>query len=125
MAAEGAAVGIAANVITPFAKTRPGTGMGPIPWSEGLAEWLRPRKVAPAVAWLAHESCPANGECFTVGAGHLARVSIAVDDGFVDREPTIESYAAHAAEILDGPDAARSRRSRRAPSPRMFEGYRG
>ncbi|HMC68160.1 MAG TPA: SDR family NAD(P)-dependent oxidoreductase, partial [Mycobacteriales bacterium] len=96
MAAEGAADGIRVNVITPYAKTRPGTGMGPFPWSEALGEWLAPRKVAPVVAWLAHESCPANGECFSVGAGHVARVSIVATDGFIDRDITIESVAEHA-----------------------------
>ena len=124
MAAEGREVGIAANVITPFAKTRPGTGMGPVPWSEALGEWLAPWKVAPAVAWLAHESCPANGECFTVGAGHLARVSIVVTDGFVDRSPTIESYAAHASEILEGPTSEITPISSKS-FQRMFEGYTG
>ena len=124
MAAEGAEAGIRANVITPFAKTRPGTGMGPFPWSEALGEWLAPRKVAPAVGWLAHESCPANGECFTVGAGHLARVSIQVVEGHIDREPTIESYAAHAAEIMDGPSTEISPISSRSFA-RMFEGYTG
>ena len=124
MAAEGSAVGIVANVITPFAKTRPGTGMGPFPWSEALGEWLAPRKVAPAVAWLAHESCPANGECFTVGAGDLARVSIVVTDGYIDREPTPESYADHAGEILEGPTSEITPTSSTAFA-RMFEGYPG
>ena len=102
-AVEGAAVGIAVNVIAPFAKTRLGTGFGPIPWSEELGEWLHPRKVAPLVGWLAHESCPATGECFSVGAGHVARVSLAVNAGYVDRDATIESIAANADAILGGP----------------------
>ena len=124
MAAEGADARIAANVITPFAKTRPGTGMGPFPWSETLGEWLAPRKVAPAVAWLAHESCPANGECFTVGAGHLARVSIVATDGYIDRQPTPESYADHAEEILHGPTSEITPVFSKAFA-RMFEGYPG
>ena len=124
MAAEGRDAGIVANVITPFAKTRPGSGMGPYPWSEALGEWLAPRKVAPVVGWLAHESCPANGECFTVGAGHVAKVSIQVTDGFIDREPTIESVAAHASEILEGPTSEVTAISSRSFA-RMFEGYEG
>lgn len=124
MAAEGRGAGIVANVIAPFAKTRPGTGMGPYPWSDALGEWLAPRKVAPAVGWLAHESCPANGQCFTVGAGHLARVTIEVVDGYVDREPTIESYAAHAAQVMDGPTTEITPISSRSFA-RMFEGYPG
>jgi NAD(P)-dependent dehydrogenase (short-subunit alcohol dehydrogenase family) len=112
MAAEGASFGIVANVVAPYAKTRPGTGFGPIPWSDGLAEWLHPRKVAPVVAWLAHDSCDVTGECYAVGAGHVARVAFAVNDGVTDRELTPESVAEHAADLaapatrpMSGPDA--------------------
>jgi NAD(P)-dependent dehydrogenase (short-subunit alcohol dehydrogenase family) len=124
MAAEGADVGIRANVITPFAKTRPGTGMGPYPWSAALGEWLSPRKVAPVVGWLAHELCPANGECFTVGAGHVARVRLTVNDGFIDRDLTIDSLAEHADEVLNGPVSDITPLSS-SSFVRMFDGYRG
>ena len=124
MAAEGAPVGIRANVVTPYAKTRPGTGMGPYPWTATLGEWLAPRKVAPVVAWLAHETCPANGECFSVGAGHVARVSIVVTAGFVDRQPTVESVAAHAEEILHGTTSEVTPFGSNALA-RMFDGYPG
>ncbi len=102
MAFEGRDVGIAANAIAPYAKTRPGTGFGPIPWSDALAEWLHPRLVAPLVGWLAHESCDVTGECFSVGAGHFARVVVELTEGWTDRGATVESVAAHAHEILDG-----------------------
>ena len=103
MAAEGAPLGINVNVIAPYAKTRLGTGFGPIPWSEELAEWLHPRKVAPLIAWLAHESCDATGKCYAVGAGHVAQVAFAVNEGFTDRELTPESLAAHADELAVAP----------------------
>jgi NAD(P)-dependent dehydrogenase (short-subunit alcohol dehydrogenase family) len=103
MANEGEAAGIAVNVIAPYAKTRIGTGFGPIPWSEHLAEWLHPRKVAPVVVWLAHPSCTVSGQCFAVGAGHVSRVAFAVNDGFTDRELTPESVAEHAAELATPP----------------------
>jgi NAD(P)-dependent dehydrogenase (short-subunit alcohol dehydrogenase family) len=99
MASEGRAAGIAANVISPSAKTRAGTGFGPIPWSPELAEWLHPRLVAPLVGWLAHEACPLTGEWFTVGGGHIARVGLTITEGYVDRDATIDSIAAHADEI--------------------------
>jgi NAD(P)-dependent dehydrogenase (short-subunit alcohol dehydrogenase family) len=124
MAAEGREAGIRANVITPYAKTRPGTGMGPFPWSEALGEWLAPRKVAPVVGWLAHESCPANGDCFTVGAGHVARVSTVATDGFIDRDLTIDSVAEHADQILHGPATEVTAFGSNAFA-RMFEGYPG
>jgi len=99
MAAEGAPVGITANVVAPYAKTRPGTGFGRIPWSPALAEWLHPSKVAPLVAWLAHPSCDASGECYAVGAGHVSRVAFAVNEGFTDRDLTPETVAEHAADL--------------------------
>ena len=74
MASEGKDAGIAANVIAPYAKTRPETGFGPFPPSAELNEWLHPRLVAPLVGWLAHDSCPVTGECFSVGGGHYAKV---------------------------------------------------
>ena len=124
MANEGGPVGIAANVVAPYAKTRPGTGFGPIPWSEGLAEWLHPRKVAPAVTWLAHDSCEFTGECLAVGAGHVARVAFAVNEGFTDRDLTPESVAANAAALaapamfpVGGPDSPLM--------PGMMGGYSG
>lgn len=112
MAREGAASGIGVNVIAPYAKTRLGTGFGPVPWSEDLAEWLHPRKVAPVVAWLAHRSCTVSGQCFAVGAGHVARVAFSVNEGFTDGELTPELVSAHADEITavptyptEGPDS--------------------
>ena len=103
MAKEGEAAGINVNVIAPYAKTRLGTGFGPIPWSDQLAEWLHPRQVAPLVVWLAHETCHVSGECFAVGAGHVARVAFSVNEGFTDRELTPELIAEHADEITKVP----------------------
>ena len=104
MAAEGLASGITANVVAPYAKTRAGTGFGPLPWSEDLGDWLHPRKVAPLVGWLAHDSCESNGECYAVGGGHVARVAFAVNDGFTDREMTPESVAANAPRLAASAD---------------------
>lgn len=103
MAKEGESAGIGVNVIAPYAKTRRGTGFGSIPWSEDLGEWLHPRKVAPLVVWLAHRSCTVSGQCFAVGAGHVARVAFAVNDGFTDRNLTPELVAAHVEEITQLP----------------------
>lgn len=103
MADEGEASGIGVNVIAPYAKTRIGTGFGPIPWSDELAQWLHPSKVAPLVAWLAHESCDVSGQCFAVGGGHVARVAFAVNDGYTNRDATPELIAEHADEITEWP----------------------
>ena len=37
------------------------------------------------------------------GAGHVARIVLSATEGFIDRQPTIESIAAHEAEILGSP----------------------
>lgn len=103
MASEGRTANIAANVIAPYAKTRPGSGFGPLPWSDELGAWMHPAKVAPLVGWLAHETCTANGELFSVGGGHFARVALVLHEGLIDREPTIESVAAGAAQMCGGP----------------------
>jgi NAD(P)-dependent dehydrogenase (short-subunit alcohol dehydrogenase family) len=123
MASEGRDVGIAANVIAPYAKTRPGTGFGPFPPSAELEEWLAPRLVAPLVGWLAHEACPVSGECFSVGGGHYARVGLEVTDGLVDRDATIDTIAANASAILDSP-ATSITATVSDNMRRMFEGFR-
>ena len=106
MASEGRGVGIASNVIVPYAKTRPGTGFGPIPWSEELGTWLDPALVAPLVVWLSHETCTLNGEVLSVGAGWQAAVSLRMARGFASRELTPESIAEHQEEILRGEESA-------------------
>ena len=103
MAKEGVPIDINVNVIAPYAKTRLGTGFGPIPWSDQLAEWLHPSKVAPLVVWLAHSSCDVSGQCFAVGAGHVSRIAFAVNDGFTDRNLTPELVAEHESEITHQP----------------------
>lgn len=124
MASEGRDAGIAANVIAPYAKTRPETGFGPFPPSTELNEWLHPRLVAPLVGWLAHEDCPVSGECFSVGGGHYARVQLTISEGLVDRDATIDTIAARAAEILDSPSGPLGGAQDSAAMRRMFEGFR-
>jgi NAD(P)-dependent dehydrogenase (short-subunit alcohol dehydrogenase family) len=124
MASEGEPVGIAANVIAPYAKTRPETGFGPFPASAELNAWLHPRLVAPLVGWLAHEACPVSGECFSVGGGHYAKVSLEIAQGLVDRDATIERIAAGAAEILESPRTPVGGAQGSAAMRRMFEGFR-
>lgn len=124
MASEGRQYGISANVIAPYAKTRPGTGFGPWPWSDELGAWLEPAKVAPLVLWLAHPTCPVSGQCFAVGAGYTARVELAVNEGVTDRSPTPESIAASADDLTAWPTEPVSGRSARL-LPRMMDGFVG
>ena len=124
LADEGRAYAIAANVIAPFAKTRPGSGFGPLPWSDEIGEWMHPRKVAPLVAWLAHETCTANGACYSVGGGHFAKIELTMRDGLIDREPTIESVAAGQPAIETTATSIVASGSTHAMQ-RMLEGFQG
>lgn len=106
MASEGRSVGISTNVVVPYAKTRPGTGFGPVPWSDELGRWLDPALVAPLVVWLGHDSCSLNGEVLSVGAGWQAAVSLRMAKGYASRDLTPEAIAAHQEELLRGEESA-------------------
>lgn len=100
MASEGAPHGIHVNVVVPYAKTRPGTAFGPIPWSEKLGQWLDPRLVAPLVVFLGHHDCEMNGETISVGAGWAGGVHMELSDGFSDRDATVEDLAANVDRLM-------------------------
>lgn len=102
MASEGRRLGISANVVVPYAKTRPGTSFGPIPWSNELGAWLDPALVAPLVVYLSHESCPLTGEVLTVGAGWQAGVSLRMVDGYRNRNATPEDIRDNSESLLHG-----------------------
>ncbi|MFP3899250.1 MAG: SDR family NAD(P)-dependent oxidoreductase [Acidimicrobiia bacterium] len=94
LATAGARHGVTANCIAPAASTRMAAGGGPD---------MPPERVAPMVAYLAHEACRVSGEIYTAGAGRFARLFIASTPGWVDEggAATIEDVAAHWAAIND------------------------
>jgi NAD(P)-dependent dehydrogenase (short-subunit alcohol dehydrogenase family) len=122
MAFEGKSHNIKVNVIAPYAKTRPGTGFGPWPWSEELGAWLAQRLVAPLVVYLAHESCAVSGEIFSVGAGHVARVGLDLTNGIIDREATPDTIAERIEEVCAGPSKSMNL-SDRGALPQMMSGF--
>ena len=77
--------GIKVNLIAPAAMTRMA---GPGADQDDTASPLAPGRVAPLVAFLAHEACPVNGEMYAAGAGRFARIFIASTPGYVAAEPT-------------------------------------
>lgn len=78
---ETSRTGIRVNVISPYAHTK--MAMTKLPdWLEAL---LSPDKVAPVVGWLAHESCPVNGQIFSAGSGRIRRVAL-VEGPVIDLE---------------------------------------
>jgi NAD(P)-dependent dehydrogenase (short-subunit alcohol dehydrogenase family) len=105
MAQDGQRHGVRVNAVMPMAYT-PMAATYP---DESVREWMQhefdPAEVAPAVAWLVHPECPTNGECFSVGAGRVARVVMAVAPGLESSEPlTFDSVIAgwDRAMSLDG-----------------------
>lgn len=110
MALEGAAEGIKSNVIVPAAVTRLAEGRD----ISGFPA-MTPAQVAPAVAWLAHESCSVTGELLVSLAGRMARAFVGETRGIFQPEWTIE-------EVADRIDAIRSMADFDiiAPVPRGF-----
>jgi hypothetical protein len=101
LAVEGGAHDIKVNLIAPVAFTRmAGNTPGA---SDEAPPTMSPDLVAPMVAFLAHEDCPATGEIYTAGAGRFSRLFIASTQGYVHpgADATIEDVADHWAEIND------------------------
>ena len=104
LATAGAAHGIRVNCIAPAAFTRmagktEGTASAD---TNPRAAQMGPELVSPMVGLLAHESCPVTGEVLVAGAGHFARLVLAVTEGYVHQgEPTIEDVSKHWAQICD------------------------
>jgi NAD(P)-dependent dehydrogenase (short-subunit alcohol dehydrogenase family) len=96
LALEGLEHGVTANCIVPAAQTRLAEGRDTSefpPWG--------PELVAPAVAWLAHESCKASGQLFVSLAGRMAHAYVAETKGVYQPDWTIEDVARRGHEIGD------------------------
>lgn len=104
LATEGAALGIRANAVNPGAFTRMVDAM--LEEGSPLLEYSRnnlpPELSSPAVALLAHEACPVNGECIESVGGEVFRHYMARTPGFTDRDHTIETLAARWDEVMAG-----------------------
>lgn len=95
-AIEGADAGVNCNVIIPAALTRLAEGL-----DTSFYPPMQPELVAPAVGWLAHESCSITGEALVAIAGRVARAYIAETNGAYQPSWTIEDVAARIDEIRD------------------------
>ena len=95
-AIEGAAHGVKCNVIVPAAVTRMAQGIDTSAYPPMGAEL-----VAPAVAYLAHESCSITGEMIVALAGRLARAFIAETPGVYRPSWSIEDVAEQLDAIRD------------------------
>ena len=87
-ALEGAQYGVKSNVILPGAVTRMAEGLDTSAYPP-----MDPELVAPAVAWLAHDSCSITGEMLSSMAGRVARAFAAETPGVYRPTWTIEDMA--------------------------------
>jgi NAD(P)-dependent dehydrogenase (short-subunit alcohol dehydrogenase family) len=104
--------GILVNAVAPRARTRlsdpkvlahvydvPEETFGEV--MDGFA----PEFVAPAAAYLAHESCELNGEILVAGGGQVLRMAIMQTRGFTSSTLTLEDLAANLDAVMDMTDA--------------------
>ncbi|MGY9074193.1 MAG: SDR family NAD(P)-dependent oxidoreductase [Acidimicrobiales bacterium] len=113
LALEGTRYGINVNAMAPGALTRmTGDVLGDAsPTADlvgmsgaDLEAQMGPHQVAPAVVFLAHESCTLNGETLSAAGGRVGRAFFAVTRGIYDDALTPEVVAARLAEIVDETD---------------------
>jgi NAD(P)-dependent dehydrogenase (short-subunit alcohol dehydrogenase family) len=97
LALEGAPHGIGVNAIAPRALTRmtPGKTRGSL-----SADQLSPDRVAPVVAYLAHQDCGFSGEVVAATGGHVARFFTGMTPGFADPQLSAESVRDNIAAVL-------------------------
>jgi NAD(P)-dependent dehydrogenase (short-subunit alcohol dehydrogenase family) len=113
LAIEGARYGIRVNAIAPGALTRMTgdvlgddgamaemTGLS----GEDLAYQMGPHQVAPAVAYLAHESCSLNGETLSASGGRVGRAFMGVTKGIYEDDLTLETVAERIDEVCNEDD---------------------
>jgi NAD(P)-dependent dehydrogenase (short-subunit alcohol dehydrogenase family) len=104
--------GILVNAVAPRAKTRLSdtkvlAHVYDVPeetFSE-VTESFVPDLVAPAAAYLAHESCTLNGEVLVAGGGQVLRMAIMQTQGINSPPLTIEDVASNLDAVMDMTDA--------------------
>ncbi len=113
LAIEGSRYGVHVNAIAPGALTRMTGDVlgddGEIADMTGLTGQdllmqLGPQQVAPAVVYLAHESCSLNGETLSASGGRVGRAFMGVTKGIYEEDLTLESVAERIDEICDEDD---------------------
>jgi hypothetical protein len=111
IAAEGVERGILANAVCPRALTRmslqgrEAKGQEDDPEVELILARMNPDLVAPAAAYLAHESCTVNGEVLVAGGGDVFRLTPVVTLGISQESLTIEDVADQLDVIMSTDDA--------------------
>ncbi|WAC54576.1 SDR family NAD(P)-dependent oxidoreductase [Gordonia sp. SL306] len=95
-ALEGHEHGVLSNVIVPAALTRLAEGLDTSAYPP-----MGPELIAPAVGWLAHESCSITGEMLVSIAGRVARAYIAETEGVYQSSWSVDDVGERIDEIRD------------------------
>jgi NAD(P)-dependent dehydrogenase (short-subunit alcohol dehydrogenase family) len=113
LATEGVVHGIQVNAIAPRACTRMSASHSqalssllsmPEEVMEQINASMPPEMCAPAAAFLAHESCPLNGEVLQIGMGSVARIAVVYTRGLAKTPLTAEDIAQNLEAIMDTSD---------------------
>ena len=114
LATEGLAAGIRVNAVAPRAYTRmSASGSADVAEKLGISEEdmavvnasMPPELCSPAVAFLAHESCPLSGEVLQIGMGGVARIAVVQTQLFATAPLTAEAIAENLSAVMDLKDA--------------------
>jgi NAD(P)-dependent dehydrogenase (short-subunit alcohol dehydrogenase family) len=97
LAIEGPAHGILVNGLAPRAHTR----MTPTNVPDDIRQMMPPELVAPAAAYLAHESCELNGEILVAGLGGVNSLFMTHNTGFQKPGLSLEDVAENIGTITD------------------------
>jgi NAD(P)-dependent dehydrogenase (short-subunit alcohol dehydrogenase family) len=109
LALEGVGKGVRVNGIMPRANTRL-SGPPVMAKTYDIPEELLPADalapyaadlVSPAAVYLAHESCPLNGEVLIAGGGQVMRMAFVVNEGITSEKMTPEDVAAGLDTLMD------------------------
>jgi NAD(P)-dependent dehydrogenase (short-subunit alcohol dehydrogenase family) len=95
-ALEGAEHNVKSNVIIPAAVTRMSEGIDTSAFPP-----MPPEMVAPAVGWLAHESCPITGKMLISAAGRVAMAYVAETRGVYRPLWSIEDMVTYSDAVCD------------------------
>jgi NAD(P)-dependent dehydrogenase (short-subunit alcohol dehydrogenase family) len=100
LAIEGAQHGILVNTISPNGYTRmhPAAVADPA-WLKQAEATMPVEAVAPAIVWLASDSCSETNKIYNVEAGAIQRIAIVMGPGFYDPHLTPESIAENYAKV--------------------------
>lgn len=114
LATEGAAHGIRVNAVAPRAFTRLSASHSDkvaaqmsmaAEAMDAVNASMPPDLCAPAAAFLAHESCPLNGEVLLAGMGAVARIAVVYSQGITTPVLTAEDIAEQIQTVCDLRDA--------------------